>query len=111
VPGWLVSSLGGLTVALDVSISEQLKEEGIARDLVNKIQNLRKEKNFQVTDKISLQIKSDSLIDSAINNNLDYICAETLATSLEIMPELGDSKGELVEVNDQINALITLDRV
>jgi len=111
VPGWLVSSLGGLTVALDVSISEQLKEEGIARDLVNKIQNLRKEKNFEVTDKIFLQIKSDSLIDSAINNNLNYICAETLATSLEIIEELGDSKGELVEVNDQISALITLDRV
>jgi isoleucyl-tRNA synthetase len=111
VPGWLVSSMGGLTVALDVNISEKLKEEGIARDLVNKIQNLRKEKNFEVTDKIFLQIQSDTLIDSAINNNLDYICAETLATSLEIMPELSESKGELVEVNDEINAVITLDRV
>jgi len=111
VPGWLVSSMSGLTVALDVNISEKLKEEGIARDLVNKIQNLRKEKNFEVTDKIFLQIKSDSLIDSAINNNLDYICAETLATSLEIMPELSESKGELVEVNDEINAVITLDKV
>ena len=111
VPGWLVSSMGGLTVALDVNISEELKEEGIARDLVNKIQNLRKEKNFEVTDKIFLQIKSDTLIDSAINNNLDYICAETLATSLEIMPELSESRGELVEINDEIDAVITLDRV
>jgi len=111
VPGWLVSSMGGLTVALDVNISEKLKEEGIARDLVNKIQNLRKERNFEVTDKIFLQIQSDSLIDSAINNNLDYICAETLATSLEIMPKLSESKGELVEINHEINAVIILDRV
>jgi len=111
VPGWLVSSMGGLTVALDVNITEKLKEEGIARDLVNKIQNLRKEKDFEVTDKIFIQIKSDSLTDSAINNNLDYICAETLATSLEIMPELSESKGELVEINHEIIAVIILDRV
>ena len=111
IPGWLVSSMGGITVALDVSITEELREEGIARDLVNRIQNLRKLKNLEVTDKISVQIKSDSLIDSSINNNLNYICSETLATSLEIKPNMSENEGELVEVNDEISAIIALDKV
>ena len=111
VPGWLVSSMGDITVALDVHITEELKDEGIARDLVNRIQNLRKQKNLEVTDKILLQIKSDTLINSAINNNLNYICSETLATSLEIKSEMGDNQGEMVEVNDEINALIALNKV
>ena len=111
VPGWLVSTMGGVTVALDVNITETLKEEGIARDLVNKIQHLRKERNYEVTDKILLQIKSDSSIDSAINNNLNYICSETLATSLEITEEMNENQGELVEVSDNINALIALNKV
>lgn len=111
IPGWLVSSMGGVTVALDISITEELKEEGIARDLVNKIQNLRKLKNLEVTDKITVQIKSDILIDSAINNNLNYICSETLATSLEVKANIAESAGELVEVNDEISAVIALDKV
>ncbi|MBL4578468.1 MAG: class I tRNA ligase family protein, partial [Flavobacteriales bacterium] len=111
VPGWLVSTMGGITVALDINITEELKEEGIARDLVNRIQNLRKEKNLEVTDKILLQIKSDNLIDSAINNNLNYICSETLATSLEIKQEISENKRELVEVNDEISAFIALEKV
>ena len=99
VPGWLVSNLGAITVALDVSITTELREEGIARDLVNKIQNLRKEKNFEVTDKIVLQIASDEKLNAAIKNNLNYICAETLAVSLVISEEI--LNGMQLEINDQ----------
>jgi len=108
IPGFLVSTLNNLTVALDINITKELKEEGIARDLVNRIQNLRKEKNLKVTDKILLQIKSDAQLDTAINNNLNYICAETLASSLELKGSFADNKGAVVEINDEIQAVIAL---
>lgn len=110
IPGCLVSNMGNLTVALDVTITTQLREEGIARDLVNKIQGLRKERQFEVTDKISLLIKSDEKINSAINNNLKYICSETLASSLVILPEMGTQEIADIALNDEITAVISLDR-
>lgn len=111
IPGYLVSNMGNLTVALDITITSELKEEGIARDLVNRIQNLRKDKNLRVTDKILLQIKSDEQLDEAINNNLNYICAETLASSLEIKDEIAENDGALVEINGEIQAIIALSKV
>ncbi len=81
VPGWQVTNLGKLTVALDVTISKELKEEGIARELVNRIQNLRKEKGFEVTDKIHVRAAFAPYIADAVKNNLSYICAEILADS------------------------------
>ena len=106
VPGWLVSNLGAITVALDVNITTELREEGIARDLVNKIQNLRKEKNFEVTDKIALQIGSDDKLNNAIKNNLNYICAETLAVSLEISEQIQDETQ--LEINDELTAKVAI---
>jgi len=106
VPGWLVCNLGAITVALDVNITAELREEGIARDLVNKIQNLRKEKKFEVTDKIVLQIGSDEKLNSAIQNNLNYICAETLAVSLEISEQIQDENQ--LEINDELIALVAI---
>ena len=106
VPGWLVCNLGAITVALDVNITAELREEGIARDLVNKIQNLRKEKKFEVTDKIVLQIGSDEKLNSAIQNNLNYICAETLAVSLEISEQIKDENQ--LEINDELIALVAI---
>ncbi len=106
VPGWLVSNLGSITVALDVNITTELREEGIARDLVNKIQNLRKEKNFEVTDKIVLQIASDEKLNSAIKNNLNYICAETLAVSLEISEQIHNETQ--LEINEELTALVAI---
>ena len=100
--------MGNLTVALDITITEKLRDEGIARDLVNKIQNLRKEKNFEVTDKISLRIQSNEAINSAINNNLKYICSETLASSLEIISDINSDEGSLIEVSDEIKAFIAI---
>jgi isoleucyl-tRNA synthetase len=88
VPGWQVANLGKLTVALDVTISEELKEEGISRELVNRIQNLRKAKGFDVTDKISVRVSDHPFISSAVRNNLSYICAEILADSLILDAQL-----------------------
>ena len=76
IPGWKVANSGQLTVALDITISPALREEGLARELVNRIQNLRKDSNLDVTDRIDVKIQRNSAINSAINNNLDYICAE-----------------------------------
>ena len=108
VPGWLVSNMGAITVALDVNITTELREEGVARDLVNKIQNLRKEKKFEVTDKIILQIKSDANLNSAIENNLNYICAETLAVSLEVSEQIQDETR--LEINDELTALVAISK-
>jgi isoleucyl-tRNA synthetase len=85
VPGWLVASEAGITVALDMTISEELRNEGIARDFVNRIQNYRKDNGFEVTDKIniSLQNNNETLV-NAIQANKDYICQEVQALSLNI---------------------------
>lgn len=98
VPGWQVASLGRLTVALDITITEELKQEGISRELINRIQNMRKDQGFEVTDKIKVQIKEHPYISEALKNNLLYICAEILADSLELVNEL--SEGETVSIDD-----------
>ena len=82
IEGWLVANQGNLTVALDVTISKELKEEGIARELVNRIQNLRKEQGLEVTDKIRLFIKRDGVVDQAVSVNETYIKNETLTKEL-----------------------------
>ena len=83
IAGWLVASSGPLTVALDVTITEDLKEEGIARELVNRIQNMRKDSGFEVTDKIRIKILKDGLVEKAVKKNLEYIKTETLTTELD----------------------------
>jgi isoleucyl-tRNA synthetase len=84
IPGWQVTNIGSLTVALDVTISEELKQEGISRELINRIQNLRKELNFEVTDRIKVSLQNDNLVASAVAKNKDYICAEILADEFEL---------------------------
>jgi len=85
IEGWLVANEGSITVALDVTITKCLREEGIARELVNRIQNLRKDSGFEVTDRISVQLQKDDEIIKAVKTNLEYIKAETLTDSLEII--------------------------
>ncbi len=110
IPGWHLASDGKITVALDITITPELMEEGIARELINRIQNLRKDKNFEVTDKISLKIKKNVAVDSAIKNNFTYICAETLAASLE-MVEIIDEGGAIdVEVADNVSTSIFINK-
>ena len=88
IEGWLVASAGPLTVALDVSISDDLKKEGIARELVNRIQNLRKDSGFEVTDKIDVKILKDGLVEQAVASNLQYIKTETLTAELDFEEKL-----------------------
>ena len=84
IPGLLVANYKGLTVALDVSISDHLLEEGIARELVNRIQNMRKDAGLEVTDRITLSIAKSETIESAVASNKAYICGETLADDILI---------------------------
>ena len=88
IPGWLVASEGGITVALDTTLSPELKNEGIAREIVNRIQNLRKDSSFDVTDRILLKINTSEVIQTAISANKSYICDEVLANeiSFEALP-------------------------
>lgn len=98
IPGWMVASNGNVTVALDITLTDELRAEGLARELVNRVQNLRKESGFEVTDKIRLMIKSNNKLETAVNQNKDYICAETLTTQLEFLPEINN--GLKIELND-----------
>jgi isoleucyl-tRNA synthetase len=96
VPGWLVASEGGLTVALDITVTDDLRLEGIARDFVNRVQNLRKDSGFDVTDKIRITLQNnDSLLANAVTANKDYICQEVQALDLNLV---GDLNGEAAEI-------------
>jgi isoleucyl-tRNA synthetase len=108
IPGWLVMNDGAISVALDISISENLKEEGLARELVNKIQNLRKNSGFEVTDRIDIIVKNHPLLTAAVENNKRYICAETLGESLTIFNDGALSGGVLVELTEEISTEITI---
>lgn len=108
IPGWKVANSGSLTVALDITLSPELKEEGIARELVNRIQNLRKDKNFEVTDRIDVLIQANSFINSAVSNNLNYICTEILASSLKLVDELSEKDGVIIEVDDEVKTLVSI---
>lgn len=90
IEGWLVASSGALTVALDVTLTEDLKKEGIARELVNRIQNLRKDSGFELTDRIAVQLQKDEHIINAVHTNLEYIKTETLTEELEILDDLNN---------------------
>ncbi|ELR71016.1 Isoleucyl-tRNA synthetase [Fulvivirga imtechensis AK7] len=91
IPGWSVASEGRLTVALDITISDELRKEGIARDLVNRVQNLRKDMGLEVQDKIKINIERNTdLVNAALEANKEYICNETQALSLNILDNLSD---------------------
>jgi isoleucyl-tRNA synthetase len=84
IEGWLVASSGKITVALDITINEDLRKEGVARELVNRIQNLRKESGFEVTDKIVVNLQKDGFVEQAVASNLAYIKTETLTAELNL---------------------------
>jgi isoleucyl-tRNA synthetase len=84
IPGWLVANEGNLTVALDVTVTEELRREGIARELVNRIQNIRKSSGFEITDKIQITLSKNANTDEAVQQYNEYICNQVLATSLEL---------------------------
>ena len=98
IPGWLVANANGITVALDITISEELKQEGIARELVNRIQNIRKDSGLEVTDKIKVQIQQQDELEQAIKNNEAYIMSETLTKELQFVASV--SEGIEIEFDD-----------
>ncbi|MFN5134452.1 MAG: DUF5915 domain-containing protein, partial [Chitinophagaceae bacterium] len=98
VPGWLVANKGSLTVALDVTITPELVSEGNARELVNRIQKIRKDSGFELTDRIDVQLAGAETLSASIGEYKSYICAEILADSLDLVQETAN--GTEVEVND-----------
>ena len=88
IPGWLVANEGRLTVALEVQITDELRREGIARELVNRIQNIRKSSGFEITDKVKITLSKNSNTDDAVNEYNTYICNQVLANSLELVDEV-----------------------
>ena len=110
IPGWQVISHEGLTVALDVTISNSLKQEGLSRELVNRIQNIRKEKKFEVTDKIEIFVEKNEELENAITNNFSYICGETLANNLKIVDQIKYEKIN-IELVDNISINISIKKI
>ncbi len=99
IPGWQVTNIGALTVALDITIDESLKAEGYSRELINRIQNLRKEQQFDVTDKIKVELVANENLISAFNQNKDYICTEILAESLNFVTHIENA--HTIEIEEQ----------
>ncbi|MFT4755604.1 MAG: isoleucyl-tRNA synthetase [Vicingaceae bacterium] len=110
IPGWLVATEGKYTVALDVTMSVELKEEGVAREVVNRIQNFRKEAGFDVTDKINISLETSPLLNDAIQNNKNYICSETLADDLSFVDVLEGEKF-LLEIDNETKTFVHLKKV
>ncbi|HCK21778.1 MAG TPA: isoleucine--tRNA ligase, partial [Bacteroidetes bacterium] len=99
IPGWQVAKAGDLTVALDVNITEALQQEGDARELVSRLQKLRKDMDLAITDKIEVSIVAGPEMEKSILSYKNYICTEILAARIEVVRELSPS--ETLEVNDQ----------
>ena len=110
VPGWLVASEGGLTIALDINLTEELKQEGIAREFINKIQNIRKESDFEVTDRIVLKIQKHDFYNLAVANFAEYISNQTLASELVMIDQLEEENSTLVEIDTDVEARIQVVR-
>ena len=98
IPGWLVANSNGITVALDITISDELRKEGIARELINRIQNIRKDSGFEVTDKITVKMEKNPQVEEAVLANESYIKSETLTESLIFVPTL--ENGTEIEFDD-----------
>jgi len=111
IPGWLVANEGSLTVALDVTVTDELKSEGIAREFVNRIQNLRKESGLEVTDKIALQIQKHDLINNAVGAHKEYIANETLCVSIELVDQLEQKDAKAVDIDNDIQTFMGINKV
>ncbi len=111
IPGWLISSSGSLTVALDVNITDELKQEGLARELINRIQNIRKDRDYEVTDRIRVQVEKREFLESAIEKNFSYICAEILAESLDLVEKVNPEHRLEVELTEEFTTGIRIEKV
>lgn len=104
IPGWTVTSDGKTTVALDLTLTDELKSEGIAREFINRVQNLRKEKGFDLTDRIIISLEENAPFIDDIKKNEEYISSEVLSNKIEIVSSLSNfNEIEIDEVNFKIN--------
>jgi isoleucyl-tRNA synthetase len=110
IPGLLVANEGKITIALDVTISDELRYEGIAREFINRIQNLRKESGFEVTDKIDVEIEKNEAINIAIEKHKDYIGTQTLAEDIRLVESLNEDSRE-VEIDEDIKTRMKISRL
>ncbi len=110
IPGWLVANEGRITVALDITITGELRYEGIAREFINRIQNIRKDSGFDVTDKISVEIQKNDAIDEAVRKHMDYIGSQTLAKKIALVDSLNNDATE-IEIDEEIRTKIKIARL
>ncbi|MNK40603.1 Isoleucine--tRNA ligase [compost metagenome] len=107
IPGWLVANAGGITVALDITLTDELRKEGVARELVNRIQNIRKDSGFEVTDRIKVYLKDNIILQEAVMANEDYIKSETLTDELIFKEEIAEG----IEIEfDDIKTLLLISK-
>ncbi len=111
IPGWLVTNDTNLTIALDINVTEDLKYEGIARELVNRIQNIRKDNQFDVTDKIEIEIQQQPEIEQAVKKHMTYISSQTLSDSIKLVDVLKENNTNFVQLDDNIQTNIKVKKV
>lgn len=111
VPGWLVASDGPVTVALDISITPELRYEGLARELVNRIQNLRKDNGFEVTDRINVKVTKNDILEEVIKHNFDYIRSETLAETLDLVSDAELGSCMEIELEEGLHSKLEIQKV
>jgi len=111
IPGWLVANEGAITVALDISITEELRQEGVARELVNRIQNIRKESGFDVTDKIEVEIERHELISDAVDAHGLYIGSQTLAERVSLVDSIENNGARRIDIDEDVYINIRVTRL
>jgi isoleucyl-tRNA synthetase len=111
IPGWLVANEGTITVALDVNITEALRQEGVARELINRIQNIRKESGFDVTDRIHVTMEKHELINDAVATHTNYIGSQTLADNIELIDKLENNNSKRIDIDEDVYINIRVTRV
>jgi isoleucyl-tRNA synthetase len=110
IPGWVVNVENGMTVALDITITDALGEEGIAREFINRIQNIRKESGFEVTDRIHVSFEPRQEILKAIENNYDYICSEILADKINSDSHINKTNSKTIEVLENVEIQVIVNK-
>lgn len=110
IPGWLIANNGSITVALDTTLSQDLINEGIARELVNRIQNLRKESDFEVTDRINLEISGSEVVEEAIKQNEEYVSMETLTENVLYTNKLNENNATKLDFDEDISIFVSIER-
>ncbi len=111
IPGWLVASEGRITVALDISITEALRLEGIARELINRVQNIRKDSGFEVTDKIRITLKKHDKLNPAVEAHYDYIAGQTLAREIILTESELNGNAIVLDLDDDLITSICVEKI